>query len=69
MNKRIQIISIDAKKEAQILEDMRMTPEQRFRRMFDLIELSIRLSNGRPLKVYDPNDGAIVLKRREGYRK
>jgi hypothetical protein len=43
---KIQVIDKDMKKEAQILQDISFTPEQRFIRMFDLIEFGIVFSKG-----------------------
>ena len=41
---KIELIDIDKKKEGQILQDVSLTPEQRFVRMFDLIEFCIAFS-------------------------
>lgn len=43
---KIQIIDKDKKKDAQVLQDISMTPSQRFIRMFDLIEFCITFSGG-----------------------
>jgi len=43
---KIQIVDKDKKKEALVLQDISMTPSERFIRMFDLIEFSIAFSKG-----------------------
>ena len=64
MKKQIQIIPIENKKDAQIEEDIRMTPLQRWIRMWELIELSIALTPHKQLKVVDQPDRFITLKRK-----
>ena len=60
--KKAQLIPIDQKKDAQVLEDIALGPLGRFHKMFDLIELSIFLSEGKKIKsTYKAN--AFELKR------
>ena len=44
MARRIELIDLAKKKEAQMLYDISLTPSQRFVRMFDLIEFCILFS-------------------------
>lgn len=61
--KQIQIIPIENKKDAQIEQDKKMTPVQRWEHMWKLIELSISLSPNKSLKHFDEPDKFITLKR------
>jgi len=49
---KIELIDIDKKKEAQVLQDISFTPSERFVRMFDLIEFCIAFS-GFPKVILD----------------
>ena len=44
--KKIELIPYSEKKDAQVLEDIRLGPQGRFYRMFELIALSAMLSPG-----------------------
>lgn len=61
--KKVQIIPFENKKDAQVELDRQMTPEQRWVRMWELIELSIAFSPTKQLKVFDEPDKFITLKR------
>ncbi len=61
--KKAKFVPLEEKKDLQVQEDIRMTPEQRFRRMFELIELSLTFSPTRKLKVFT-DDRFIEVKRR-----
>ena len=61
--KKAQFIPFNEKKDQQVLDDMRMSPEERFMKMIELIELSIALSPTGRLKVYT-DDRFIELKNR-----
>lgn len=61
--RQVQIIPLENKKDAQLEQDMRMTPAQRWIHMWKLIELSIALSPNKKLKVFDEPDKFITLKR------
>jgi hypothetical protein len=45
MKKKIEVIDINKKKEGQILQDISLTPGERFVRMFDLIEFGFAFSS------------------------
>jgi len=62
--KKAQYIPFDQKKDQQVLDDIRMTPEERFMKMIELIELSIALSPTGRLKVFT-DDRFIELKRKQ----
>ena len=61
---KIQLIDIDKKKDAQILQDIAMTPSERFVRMFDLIEFGLAFSQFR--KIPEDREGwtTFTLKKR-----
>ena len=61
--KKIQIIPLENKKDAQIEQDIRMTHAQRWERMWQLIEFSIALSPNKSLKSFEQPDKFITLKR------
>ena len=61
--KKVQIIPFENKKDAQMELDIRMTPEQRWRHMWKLIELAITFSPTKKLKVFGQDDKFITLKR------
>jgi hypothetical protein len=61
--KNIQIIPLEKKKDAQVEQDIRMTPIQRWEHMWKLIDLSISLSPFKSLKSFDEPDKFITLKR------
>lgn len=62
--KKARFVKISEKKDQQVLDDIRMTPQERFLRMFELIELSIALSPNKKIKeFYD--DRFIELKRKK----
>ena len=62
--KKAQFIPFSEKKDQPILDDIRMTPEERFIKMFELIELSLLFSPNKQLKVF-PDDRFIELKRKQ----
>ncbi len=62
--KKAQFIRFTEKKDQQILDDIQMTPQERFLKMFKLIELSIALSPEKRLKVFS-DDRFIELKRKQ----
>ena len=62
--KKAQFIRFTKKKDQQILDDIQMTPQERFLKMFKLIELSIALSPEKRLKVFS-DDRFIELKRKQ----
>lgn len=61
--KKVQLISIEEKKEAQIKEDIELGPRGRFHKMFDLISLSIMFSPEGKLKTLR-HFNVIELKRK-----
>jgi hypothetical protein len=62
--KKAQLIPIDQKKDAQVLEDIELGPLGRFHKMFDLIELSIFFSREKKISP-SPKPNAFTLKRLE----
>ena len=62
--KKAQFIKLSDKKDQQVLDDIRMTPEERFLKMFKLIELSLLFSPDKRLKVFS-DDRFIELKRKQ----
>lgn len=62
--KKAQYIPFADKKDQQVLDDIRMTPEERFMKMIELIELSLTFSPTRRLKVFT-DDRFIELKRKK----
>lgn len=60
--KKAQYIPLSDKKDQQVLDDIRMTPEERFMKMIELIELSLTFSPTQRLKVFT-DDRFIELKR------
>ena len=62
--KKAQFINLSDKKDQQVLDDIRMTPEERFIKMFKLIELSLLFSPDKRLKVFS-DDRFIELKRKQ----
>jgi hypothetical protein len=62
--KKAEVIPLDQKKELQVQQDRNMTPGERWNRMCRLVELSIALSGGKPLKPVPPNDPFITLRRK-----
>ena len=60
--KKAQLIPLENKKDAQVLEDIALGPLGRFNKMFDLIELSILFSKNKKL-IMSENSKAITLKR------
>ena len=61
---KVQIIDREKKKEAQVLQDMSMTPTQRFIRMFDIIEFCIAFSRYPHEPMDDTNATVITLKKK-----
>jgi hypothetical protein len=61
---KIQIIDKDKKKDAQVLQDISMTPSQRFIRMFDLIEFCIAFSRNQEPTVENNVTSVITLKKK-----
>ena len=61
--KKAEFIPFERKKDHQVEADMKMTHEERFARMIQLIELSIALSPTGKLKIFT-DDRFIELKRR-----
>lgn len=64
MMKKAQFIRLDEKKDQQVQEDIRMTPQERFKRMLQLIELSLSFSPTKKLKVF-LDDRFIKVKRKQ----
>ncbi len=62
--KKAQSIPFSAKKDQQVLDDIHMTPEQRFMKMIELIELSLAFSPTQRLKVFT-DDRFIELRRKQ----
>ena len=62
--KKAQFIKLSEKKDQQVLDDIQMTPEERFVNMFKLIELSLLFSPDKQLKVFT-DDRFIELKRKQ----
>lgn len=60
---KIQLIDINKKKEAQVLQDISFTPAERFVRMFDLIEFCIAFS-GPKVHLDKENFNVVVLKKK-----
>lgn len=60
--KKVQLIPLKNKKDAQVLEDIALGPLGRFHKMFDLIELGILFSKNQKLKMPE-NKNAFTLKR------
>jgi hypothetical protein len=60
--KKAQLIPLENKKDAQVLEDIALGPLGRFNKMFDLIELSIMFSKTKKI-IMPENPKAITLKR------
>jgi hypothetical protein len=62
--KKIELIDLKIKKEGQVLQDISLTPSERFVRMFDLIEFCIAFSRFPQIPI-DKNDfNVITLKKR-----
>lgn len=61
--RKAEWIPLDRKKEAQVLEDISMTPQERVDRMFDLIDLMLSLQKE---YIDIPPKNSITLKRRSG---
>lgn len=64
MMKKAQFIRFDEKKDQQLQDDIRMTPQERFKRMFQLIELSLAFSPTKKLKAFS-DDRFIEVKRKQ----
>ena len=62
--KKAQFIKLSEKKDQQVLDDIQMTPEERFMKMFKLIELSLLFSPDKQLKVFS-DTRFIELKRKQ----
>lgn len=65
MKRKLQIFSIENKKDAQIEQDKLMTPQQRWERMLELIEFSIAFSPNKQLKIITQPDRFMTLKRKQ----
>lgn len=63
MNRKAIIVPLENKKDQQVSNDIKRTPE-RWLYMWELIELSIAFSPTKQLKLYQPDDGFITLKRK-----
>ena len=61
---KIQLIDINKKKEAQVLQDISFTPAERFVRMFDLIEFCIAFSVFPKVPLGKENFNVVVLKKK-----
>jgi hypothetical protein len=61
---KIQLIDKDKKKDAQILQDLSLTPSQRFIRMFDLIEFCIAFSKSDITPLSNSDYHVINLKKK-----
>lgn len=62
---KIQVIDRNKKKDAQILQDISMTPAERFKRMFDLIEFCIIFSKAPQLPFDNADEPFFILKRKD----
>lgn len=60
---KIQIIDKDKKKDAQVLQDLSLTPSQRFVRMFDLIEFCVVFSKSNVAPLNNSDYHVINLKK------
>jgi hypothetical protein len=60
---KIELISLKEKKDGQILQDISLTPEQRFVRMFDLIEFNFAFSPRPKINSDRPGMTEFVLKK------
>lgn len=65
MGKKIKLIDIDKKKDAQVLEDISLTPSQRFVRMFELIEFCAQFSHGDNVPLGKDGRTVITLKKKK----
>lgn len=61
---KIKLVDRDKKKDDQVLQDISMTPEQRFVRMFDLIEFCIEFSRD-PKPPLDKKGCTIITLKRK----
>jgi hypothetical protein len=61
--KQAKFIPFENKKDAQVEMDRKMTPAQRWTRMWELIAVSIAFSPNKTLKIFDKPDKFITLKR------
>lgn len=62
--KKIRIVSLEDKKDDQILQDIQRTPQERWIHMWHLIEIAIAFSPTRTLKFFDDHDRFVTLKRK-----
>jgi hypothetical protein len=61
---KVQLVDIEDKKEAQVRRDMSLTPEERFKRMFDLIEFCAVFSKVPKPILVDHSLQVFVLRKR-----
>jgi len=64
MKQKPLLIDLDDKKDAQILQDMAMTPLQRWEKMFQLIEFSVAFSKDKKL-LHDEKENCFTLKKKQ----
>jgi hypothetical protein len=61
---KIRIVSLEDKKDDQILQDIQRTPQERWLYMWHLIEIAIAFSPTHTLKFFDDQDRFVTLKRK-----
>lgn len=61
---KIQLLDIDKKKDAQVIDDISLTPSQRFMRMFELIEFCALFSRGAKTPLDKEGWTVITLKKK-----
>jgi hypothetical protein len=61
--RKLELISLKEKKDGQVLQDISLTPQQRFVRMFDLIEFSFAFSPRPKIDSDRPGMTVFVLKK------
>jgi hypothetical protein len=61
--RKLELVSLEEKKEGQVLQDISLTPEQRFVRMFELIEIGFAFSPRPKVDSDRPGMTVFVLKK------
>ncbi len=65
--RKAEFIPFDEKKTKQMIEDDALGPAGRFKKMFQLISMSLLFSSSKQLKIIENDDRFITLNRLKSY--